>query len=200
MKVSDFIIRRLEEHGVRDVFLLSGGGMMHLLDSVFQSKLIRPWCNLHEQASAVCAEAYAQATGGLGVCMVTSGPGATNAITGAVNAWIDSDPVLVISGQAKTSDLVGDRGVRQTGSQEVMITAMTQCVTKYAVTVTDKKMVKYHLDRAVYLATHGRKGTVWVDVPLDIQGAQVEERDLVEFDPAEEGLISDCSVSKENLD
>ena len=132
--------------------------------------------------------------------MVTSGPGATNAITGAVNAWIDSDPVLVISGQAKTSDLVGDRGVRQTGSQEVMITAMTQCVTKYAVTVTDKKMVKYHLDRAVYLATHGRKGTVWVDVPLDIQGAQVEERDLVEFDPAEEGLISDCSVSKENLD
>ena len=200
MKVSDFIIRRLEEHGVRDVFLLSGGGMMHLLDSVFQSKVIRPWCNLHEQASAVCAEAYAQATGGLGVCMVTSGPGATNAITGAVNAWIDSDPVLVISGQAKTSDLVGDRGVRQTGSQEVMITAMMQCVTKYAITINDKKMVKYHLDRAVYLATHGRKGTVWVDIPLDIQGAQVEERDLVEFDPAAEGLISDCSVSKENLD
>lgn len=200
MKVSDYIIRRLEEHGVKDVFLLSGGGMMHLLDSVFRSEIIRPWCNLHEQASAVCAEAYAQVTGGLGVCMVTSGPGATNAITGAVNAWIDSDPVLVISGQAKTSDLVGSRGVRQAGSQEVNITAMMRCVTNYAVTVTDKNMVKYHLDKAVYLATHGRKGTVWVDVPLDIQGAQVEERELVEFDPAAEGLISDYAVSENDLD
>lgn len=200
MKVSDYIIRRLEEHGVKDVFLLSGGGMMHLLDSVFQSKIIRPWCNLHEQACAVCAEAYAQVTGGLGVCMVTSGPGATNAITGAVNAWIDSDPVLVISGQAKTSDLVGDRGVRQTGSQEVNITAMVRGVTNYAVTITDKNMVKYHLDKAVYLATHGRKGTVWVDVPLDIQGAQVEESELVKFDPAAEGLIPNYAVSENDLD
>lgn len=200
MKVSDYIIRRLEEHGVRDVFLLSGGGMMHLLDSVFRSERIHPWYNLHEQACAVCAEAYAQVTGGLGVCMVTSGPGATNAITGAVNAWIDSDPVLVISGQAKTSDLVGDRGVRQTGSQEVNITAMVQSVTNYAVTVTDKKKVKYHLDKAIYLATHGRKGTVWVDVPLDIQGAQVEEGELVEFDPAAEGLVPDYAVSENDLD
>lgn len=200
MKVSDFIVRRLEEHGVKDVFLLSGGGMMHLLDSVFQSEVIHPWCNLHEQASAICAEAYAQVTGGLGVCMVTSGPGATNAITGAVNAWIDSDPVLVISGQAKTSDLVGERGVRQTGSQEVNITAMMQSVTNYAVTVTDKRMVKYHLDKAVYLATHGRKGTVWLDVPLDIQGAQVEESELAEFDPAGEGLVSDTAVSDGDLD
>lgn len=200
MKVSDYIIRRLEEHGVKDVFLLGGGGMMHLLDSVFRSQVIHPWCNLHEQASAICAEAYAQVTGGLGVCMVTSGPGATNAITGAVNAWIDSDPVLVISGQAKTSDLVGERGVRQTGSQEVNITAMMQSVTNYAVTVTDKRMVKYHLDKAVYLATHGRKGTVWLDVPLDIQGAQVEESELAEFDPAGEGLVSDTAVSDGDLD
>lgn len=200
MKVSDFMIRRLEEHGVKDIFLLSGGGMMHLLDSVFRSKIIHPWCNLHEQASAVCAEAYAQATGQLGVCMVTSGPGATNAITGAVNAWIDSDPVLVISGQAKTSDLVGSRGVRQCGSQEVNIVAMMAPVTKYAVSVTDKTMVKYYLDKAIYLATHSRKGAVWVEVPLDIQGAQVEESELVEFDPAAEGLIPDYSVSKGDLD
>ena len=199
MKVSDYIIRRLEEHGVRDVFLLSGGGMMHLLDSLFQSKSIHPWCNLHEQASSICASAYAQATGRLGVCMVTSGPGATNAVTGAADAWMDSEPVLVISGQAKTSDLVGDRGVRQCGSQEVNITAMMRPVTKYAVSVTDKTLVKYHLDKAVYLATHGRKGTVWVEVPLDIQGAQVEERELVEFDPAAEGLITGSSVSDEDI-
>ena len=200
MKVSDYIIRRLEEHGVKDVFLLSGGGMMHLLDSLFRSEVIHPWCNLHEQASAICAEAYAQATGELGVCMVTSGPGATNAVTGAVDAWIDSEPVLVISGQAKTSDLVGDRRVRQCGSQEVNITAMMKPVTKYAVSVTDRTMVKYHLDKAVYLATHGRKGTVWVEVPLDIQGAQVEESELVEFDPAAEGLVPGSDVSRGDLD
>lgn len=200
MKVSDYIVRRLEEHGVRDVFLLAGGGMMHLLDSVFRSRDIKTWCNLHEQSCAVCACAYAQATGALGVCMVTSGPGATNAVSGAVDAWIDSEPVLVISGQAKTSDLVGDRGVRQCGSQEVDITAMMRPVTKYAVCVQEKNMVKYHLDKAVYLATHGRKGTVWVDVPLDIQGAQVEESELVEFDPAAEGLIPSFSVSDRDFD
>lgn len=200
MKVSDFIIRRLEEHGVRDVFLLSGGGMMHLLDSLAQSEKIHPWYTLHEQAAAVCAEAASQVNGQLGVCMVTSGPGATNAITGAVNAWIDSDPVLVISGQAKTSDLVGDRGVRQTGSQEVNITAMMRCASNYAVTIQDKKMVKYHLDKAIYLATHGRKGTVWVDVPLDIQGAQVEEDTLTAFDPAAEGLVPTSTVSEGDLD
>lgn len=199
MKVSDYIIRRLEEHGVRDVFLLSGGGMMHLLDSVFRSETIHTYCNLHEQASAICASAYAQATGNLGVCMVTSGPGATNAVTGAVDAWIASRPVLVISGQAKTSDLVGDRGVRQCGSQEVNIVAMMQPVTKYAVSIRDKTMVKYHLDKAIYLATHGRKGTVWVEVPLDIQGAQVEESELVEFDPDAEGLIPHFSVSDEDI-
>lgn len=200
MKVSDYIIGRLERYGVKDIFLLSGGGMMHLLDSLARSEKIRPWYNLHEQASAVCAEAAAQVTGKLGVCMVTSGPGATNAITGAVNAWIDSDPVLIISGQAKTSDLVGDRGVRQTGSQEVNITAMVRTVTNYAVTITDKTMVKYHLDKAIYLATHGRKGTVWVDVPLDIQGAQIEENALVEFDPAAEGLVPNDSISDQELD
>lgn len=200
MKVSDYIIRRLEEHGVKDVFLLSGGGMMHLLDSLAQSEKIHPWYTLHEQAAAVCAEAASQVTSQIGVCMVTSGPGATNAITGAVNAWIDSDPVLVISGQAKTSDLVGDRNVRQIGSQEVNITQMMQEVTKYAVTIMDKKMVKYHLDKAVYLATHGRKGTVWVDIPLDIQGAQVEEDELVEFDPVAEGLIPATSISNRDID
>lgn len=200
MKISDYIIRRLEEYGVKDVFLLSGGGMMHLLDSLFRSDQIHPYCNLNEQASSICADAYAQATGELAVCMVTSGPGATNAITGAVNSWIDSEPVLVISGQAKTADLVGDRGVRQCGSQEVNITAMMRCVTKYAVTIKDPRMVKYCLDKAVYLATHGRRGTVWLDVPLDIQGAQVEERDFIEFDPAAEGLVSEYSVSDQDLD
>ena len=188
IKVSDYIVQLLEEHGVKDVFMLSGGGMMHLLDSVFQSEKIHKYCNLHEQASAICADAYAQATGGLAVCMVTSGPGATNAITGAVNSWIDSEPVLVISGQAKTADLVGDSGVRQKGSQEVNITAMMACATKYSVTIRDRNTVRYHIEKAIYLATHGRRGTTWVDVPLDIQGARIEESEQQAFDPAAEGL------------
>ena len=200
MKVSDIIVRHLEEYGVKDVFLLSGGGMMHLLDSVFSSKKIHTWCNLNEQATTICSDAYAQATGDLAVCMVTSGPGATNAITGAVNSWIDSEPVLVISGQAKSTDLVGDRGVRQTGSQEVNITAMMQPVTKYAVMVKKANEIKYHLDKAIYLATHGRRGTVWIDVPLDIQGAQIEESELLEFDPAAEGLVPAFSVTDEDCD
>lgn len=200
MKVSDYIVKRLEEYQITDVFLLSGGGMMHLLDSVFSSKKIHCWCNLNEQATTICSDAYAQATRNLAVCMVTSGPGATNAITGAVNSWIDSEPVLVISGQAKTSDLVGDRGVRQTGSQEVNITAMMQCVTKYAVTVKKKEEIRYHLDKAIYLATHGRKGTVWIDVPLDVQGAQIDENELPTFDPEREGLVDHYSVSAQECD
>lgn len=195
MKVSDYVVKCLEQHNVKDVFLLSGGGMMHLLDSVGNAENINCYYNLHEQASSICADAYAQITQDLAVCMVTSGPGATNAITGAVNSWIDSEPVLVISGQAKTSDLVGDRGVRQTGSQEVNITAMMQPVTKYAVTVTDKMMIRYHLEKAIYLATHGRKGTTWVDIPLDVQGAQVEEDELIPFDAAAEGLDEHYDIS-----
>ena len=199
MKVSDYIIQILEEHGVKDVFLLSGGGMMHLLDSVFKSDKINKVCNLHEQASAICADAYAQATGNLAVCMVTSGPGATNAITGAVNSWIDSEPVLVISGQAKTTDLVGDRGVRQTGSQEVNISKMMACATKYIVTIKDKNAVRYHMEKAIYLATHGRRGTTWVDVPLDIQGAQIEPEEQVAFNPEEEGLAEGFQISDQDV-
>ena len=198
MKVSDYVVKCLEQHKVKDVFLLSGGGMMHLLDSVGNAENINCYYNLHEQGSSICADAYAQVTQDLAVCMVTSGPGATNAITGAVNSWIDSEPVLVISGQAKTSDLVGDRGVRQTGSQEVNITAMMQPVTKYAVTVTDKMMIRYHLEKAIYLATHGRKGTTWIDIPLDVQGAQIEEDELIPFDAAAEGLEEHYDISEQD--
>ncbi len=188
MKASDYVIRLLEENSVKDVFLLSGGGMMHLLDSVYQSEKITKYCNLNEQACTICTDAYAQATGKLATCMVTSGPGATNAVTGAVNSWIDSEAVLVISGQAKTSDLVGDRGVRQTGSQEVNISAMMSCVTKYSVMIKHKNQIRYHLEKAIYLATHGRRGTTWVDIPLDIQGAQIDEEQQIGFDPVAEGL------------
>jgi acetolactate synthase-1/2/3 large subunit len=187
VKISDYVVNALEAHGVRDVFLLSGGGMMHLLDSVARSG-IHYYCNLHEQASAICADAYAQAIDGLGVCMVTTGPGATNAITGCASSWIDSRPVLFISGQVKRSDLTGDSGVRQIGTQEINITKIVESITKYAVTVMEPSEVRYHIDKAIYIALHGNKGPVWIDIPLDIQGMQFDEGLFLDFDPVREGI------------
>jgi acetolactate synthase-1/2/3 large subunit len=190
IKVSDFVIKYLENIGVKDVFLLSGGGMMHLLDSLGKSGKINYYCNLNEQATSICADAYAQYTNKLAVCMVTTGPGGTNAITGTVASYLDSEPVLVISGQVKTSDLVGTRGVRQIGPQEVNIVELVRSITKYAAIVLKKEDIRYHLEKATYLASTGRRGPAWVDIPLDVQGAEVDEASLRRFDPAVEGLVA----------
>lgn len=186
MKVSDYVVHLLEEAGVTDVFLLAGGGLMHLLDSVSRSKRITSYYNLNEQASSFCADSYAQASNRLGVCMVTTGPGATNAITGAASAFIDSSPVLVISGQVRTNAMIGETGARQIGAQEVSIVPMVRPVTKYAKTILKAEDVRYHIEKGIYLATHGRKGTVWIDIPLDIQAQQVDPDRLKGFDPEAE--------------
>ena len=180
MKLSDYVIYYLEQIGVRDVFLLSGGGMMHLLDSVSRSEQISTYYNLNEQATSICADAYGQYTNHLGVCMVTTGPGATNAITGVVSAFQDSTPMLVISGQVKTTELAPE-GVRVKGLQEVQITKLVKDVTKYAVTVMNKEDIRYHLEKAIHLATTGRKGPVWIDIPLDIQAAEIIPEQLKGF-------------------
>ena len=138
IKLSDYIFRFLKEKGVKYIFMLPGGGAMHLDDSVGKSG-IDYVCTLHEQAAAVAAEAYAQHTNEIGVCLTTSGPGATNAITGVTAGWIDSTPMFILSGQAKRSDLIGDSGVRQTGSQEVQIIEMVKPITKYAVQVMESE-------------------------------------------------------------
>lgn len=200
IKISDYIIKHLENKGVKDIFLISGGGMMHLLDSLGKSEKIKYYCNLNEQATSICTDAYAQYTNDLAVAMVTTGPGGTNAVTGIAASYLDSEPVLVISGQVKTGDLVGDKGVRQIGPQEINIVEMVKPITKYAVLVTKKEEVKYHIDKAIYLATHGRRGPVWVDVPLDIQGGQIDENDLVEFDPIAEGLTQEYNLDNKIVD
>ena len=182
IKVSDYIFRFLESKGVRHVFMLPGGGAMHLVDSLGKSK-IEYTCCLHEQAAAIAAEAYGQHTNGIGVCLTTSGPGATNAITGVTAGWIDSTPMFLLSGQAKREDLVGDKGVRQIGSQEVQIIDMVKPITKYAVQIMDAREIRYHLERAYAEATNGRKGPVWLSVPLDIQGTMVDETDLPGYVP-----------------
>src|SRR4029077_14285741 len=124
VKLSDWVFRFLAELGVRHVFMVTGGGAMHLNDSLGQNRSIEYVCALHEQAAAMAAEAYAKVTNGLGVCLVTAGPGGTNAITGVAGAWLDSTPMLVLSGQAKRADLKGRSGVRQMGVQEVDIVAI----------------------------------------------------------------------------
>mgnify|MGYP003806432975 CR=1 FL=1 len=181
MKLSDYVFQFVSRQDVKCVFMLPGGGCMHLVDSLGKSGL-EYICCLHEQSAAIAADAYSQYTGNFGVALVTTGPGGTNAITGVVGSWIDSVPVLILSGQVKRSDMIGKSGVRQMGVQEVDIVSMVKPVTKYAVTVLEPTEIGYHLAKAVHIARTGRPGPVWVDIPLDVQGATIEERNLREFE------------------
>jgi acetolactate synthase I/II/III large subunit len=183
MKLSDYVVDFIARQGVRHVFMLPGGGAMHLNDSLGKHPDLKFVCNLHEQAAAIAAEAYGQYTGNLGVAMVTTGPGGTNAITGVAGAWLESTPVLVVSGQVKRADLVGRRGVRQIGFQEIDIVSMVKPITKYAVTVLEPALIRRHLEEAVWQARNGRKGPVWVDIPLDVQAAEIDPAALAGFIP-----------------
>jgi acetolactate synthase I/II/III large subunit len=185
-KLSDYVMRFLVEKGVKDVFMLTGGGAMHLNDSIGRCEELNYCCFLHEQAISIATDAYGQHTNFPGVAMVTSGPGGTNAVTGVAASYIDSTPCLYISGQAKRSDLKGDSGVRQMGAQEVDIVSIIQPVTKYAVCVLDPLEIQYHLERAWHEATTGRMGPVWVDIPMDVQGAIIDETALKTFEPEAE--------------
>ena len=171
--VADYVMQFLVEAGIKHVFMVTGGGAMYLNDAIRRSG-IEYICNLHEQASAMAAETYAKVTGDIGVCVVTTGPGGTNTITGVAGAWLDSTPCLFISGQVKRADLKGDRGLRQLGVQEVDIVSIVRSITKYAVTVTDPASIRQHLEKAVHLARTGRPGPVWIDIPLDVQGSLVD--------------------------
>jgi acetolactate synthase I/II/III large subunit len=184
MKLSDYVMQFLAGKGVKHVFMLPGGGAMHLNDSLGRCAGLEYTCFLHEQALAIAAEAYGQYTNFPGVGLVTSGPGSTNTITGVTAAYQDSTPCVFISGQAKRPDLKKDSGVRQMGSQEVDIVAMVTPVTKYAVTVLEPNEIRYHLEKAWHEATTGRMGPVWLDIPLDVQAAQVEVSELPGFSPA----------------
>ena len=203
MKLSDYVMRVVADEGVGHVFMLPGGGAMHLNDSLGRCPGVEFICNLHEQASAIAAEAYARVTNNLGVAMVTTGPGSTNAITGVAGAWLDSTPCLFLSGQVKRADLKGDSGLRMLGVQEIDSVALVKPITKYAVTITDPTTVRYHLEKAIYLARQARRGPVWLDFPLDVQAAQIEPNELRGFDPSAEGLepppVADLDASVDQL-
>lgn len=185
INLSNYIISFLEKKGIKDVFLVSGGNIMHLLESIRTNKNINFLCNHHEQASAMAAEGYSKMTNNPGLAIVTSGPGGTNAITGVAGAWIDSNPVLVISGQSYSAQTIGESKLRQLGVQEINIVDIVRPITKYAVMVKDPKKIKYHLEKALHIAKSGRPGPVWLDIPIDIQMAMINEKELESYQPKE---------------
>jgi len=191
-KLSDYVFQFVADQGVKHVFLVTGGGAMHLNASLAAEKRITPICNSHEQASAMCAESYAKTVNGLGVALVTTGPGGTNAITGVAGAWLDSTPTLFLSGQVKRPDRMFDAvtgkplGMRQLGVQEVDIVSIVKPITKYAVVVLDPLDIRYELEKAYYLALNGRPGPVWIDIPLDVQASPIPDpATLRSFDASE---------------
>ncbi len=185
-RVADYIAEFCIKIGVPDIFLVSGGGMMHLLDGLACNKKIRVVCAHHEGAAAVMAEGYARVTNNIGAVFVTTGPGGTNAITGVVDAWVDSIPMLVISGQAKRSQNIynsGIPGLRSLGGQEVNILPIVESFTKYSAMVNEPEKIRYHLEKAVYYAKSGRPGPSWLDIPLDVQAAMINPDVLESFEP-----------------
>jgi acetolactate synthase-1/2/3 large subunit len=187
-RVADYIVQTLVDHGVTDAFLVTGGGAMHLNDAFGHHKGMRYWPCHHEQACAMAAEAYFRTTRRMAAVNVTTGPGGTNAITGVYGAYVDSQAMVVVSGQVKWETCVASTGLplRQLGDQEVDVVSMVRGVTKYAVTVTEPERIRYHLERALHLALHGRPGPVWLDVPGNVQGALVDPGALHGYDPQED--------------
>lgn len=182
MKLTDYIIHFLAEKGVSHAFGLTGGAVVHLFDSAFRTGRIKPIFHHHEQAASFAAEAYARASNNFGVCFITTGPGVTNALTGLAAAWLDSLPCLYISGQSRLSQTTRNRKIRQGGSQQMDIIPLVQPMTKYAVMIEDPNTIRYHLEKAFELATTERPGPVWIDLPLDIQWAQIEPDKLIGFE------------------
>ena len=188
MRVADAIVKLLVAAGVQDAFMVTGGSAMHLNDAFASTPGMAVTCVHHEQSAAMAADGYFRASSRMAAVNVTSGPGATNAITGVLGAWDDSLPLTVVSGQVKRDHLAWRHAlpVRQLGDQEVDIVSMVAGITKYAVCVTDPATVRYHVERAVHLARRGRPGPVWIDVPVDVQGELVELDGLDGYDPAED--------------
>ena len=179
IKVTDYIAKRLKEHGIKDVFIITGGGAMHLNDSL--GKIFNCIHNHHEQAAAIAAEGYARVSGKLAVVNVTSGPGSLNTLTGVCGQWTDSVPVLYLSGQVKFETTISscpEIGLRQLGDQETDIVSVVKPITKYAVMLTKAEDVRFELEKAIEIATSGRPGPVWIDIPLNIQGATIDENNL----------------------
>lgn len=194
MKLSDYVADFIARLGVKHVFMVPGGGSMHLVDSFGKNPDIEYVATIHEQGGAIAAEAYAEYRNDLGVMMVTSGPGGTNAVTGVATAWVEGSGTFFLSGQAKRADMIGTRGVRTMGHQEIDIISVVKPITKYAVSVLDPNSIRYHLEKAAFLAVNGRPGPVWVEIPLDIQIAQIDPEKLLGFEPSDTDRSASASI------
>ena len=195
MRLADYVIEFLENQGVEHIFTVTGGGAIYLCDALGMAKKMKYVSCHHEQSAAMASEAYARVRQKLGVALVTSGPGGTNAVTGVAGCWLDHVPQLTISGQVYLAQTIGKHpGLRTLGVQEINIVDIVRPITKYAVMIEDATDIKYHLEKAVYLATHGRPGPTWIDIPVDIQSANIEPNSLRGFDINESDLLLDTEL------
>jgi acetolactate synthase-1/2/3 large subunit len=194
IKVSDYIINFLTSKGVKHVFLLPGGQSMHMVNSIRNNPNIEPVTVLHEQAASMMTEAYSRVTNNYGACVVSTGPGGTNCITGLIGAWLDSTPCMFLSGQFGTKNLVYDQGIRQTGLQNTDPVKIVESITKYSHLVLDPESIRYHLEKAYHLSTTGRPGPVWLDIPIDVAAALVDEETLVGYISENEETIDEIEL------
>ncbi len=198
-RVADYIFEYLNQTGTSHVFLVTGGGAMFLNDALGRCKPIHYVCCHHEQSCAMAAEAYARVSGKVGILSVTTGPGGINALNGVFGAHVDSIPMLIVSGQVKRETCLSSYNLpelRQLGDQEVDIIRMVKGITKYAVLVNDPKTIRYHLERALYIAQSGRPGPCWLDIPVDVQSAMIDPEQLPGYDPAEDAPKTDRDIAK----
>lgn len=201
IRVADYIAQFLLARGVTDVFMLTGNGAMYLNDAIARSGM-KFYCARNEAAAPMMAEAYARVKRRLGAVCVTSGPGSTNAVPGLAEAWVDSAPIIVLSGQVErrhTTHAAGLPGLRTLGTAEIDIVPIVAPLTKYAAMVTEPESIRYHLEKAVYLATTGRPGPVWLDIPMDIEGAEIDPERLPGFTPPEADAGADLDLQIEAL-
>lgn len=201
IRLADYVADFLVSHGISDCFTVTGGGAMHLNDALGHKDGLTCLYNHHEQACAIAAEAYARINNRIAAVCVTTGPGGTNAITGVVGGWLDSIPMLIISGQVRYDTTARGMGVgvRAGGDQEFDIVKAVSCMTKYAEMIEDPSRIRYALEKALHLATTGRPGPCWIDIPLNFQGTTIETDGLVGYDPSEDAPEAP-KVSEQTLD
>ena len=181
MKVADFVIKFLEDKKISTVFTVSGGGSIFLCDALHRAKKLKYVSCHHEQAVSFATESFSRIKNKPGAAIITTGPGGTNCTTGVACCWIDSVPAIFISGQVYLNQTIGKTGLRQVGVQEFDIVSMVKSSTKYAVIVKDQNLIKYHLEKAYFLSLEGRPGPVWIDIPANIQNAQIDEAKLIGY-------------------
>jgi len=201
-RLADFVAQHLADCGVDRVFMITGGGAMHLNDAIGRQKGIEKVFNHHEQGCAIAAEGHSRITGRLSVVNVTTGPGGLNALTGVMGQWTDSIPVLYISGQVKFETTIHYRPevpLRQVGDQEVDIISVVRPLTKFAVSVTNPADIRYYLDKAMAIAVSGRPGPVWVDIPMNVQGSLIDPSALRKYNPSEDEFVFDRAKVREQV-